>query len=75
MALIAMRSGMVVSCNAYFAQLGAYRVGPEALLETAKLLGVSVATPTNVKTLRKLPFHKLPMGKARWWLAHFRWRG
>ncbi len=50
--VIAMRQGMVVSCNAYFAQLGTYRVGAEALLETANLLGVSVANPSNVKTLR-----------------------
>jgi cell division protein FtsW (lipid II flippase) len=34
--------GIVVSCNAYFAQLGTYDVGPEALGETAKLLGISV---------------------------------
>ncbi len=48
---IAMRAGLVASCNAYFAQLGTYRVGPEALLETANLLGISVASPANAKTL------------------------
>ena len=37
-----MQRGIVVSCNAYFAQLGTYDVGPEALGETAKLLGISV---------------------------------
>jgi cell division protein FtsW (lipid II flippase) len=49
---IAMRAGILVSCNAYFAQLGTYKVGPEALLETANLLGISVANPPNAKTLR-----------------------
>jgi cell division protein FtsW (lipid II flippase) len=48
---IAMRSAVIVSCNAYFAQLGTYKVGPEALLETANLLGISVANPSNAKTL------------------------
>src|ERR1700761_8820214 len=49
---IAMRAAVVVSCNAYFAQLGTYKVGPEALLDTATQLGISVASPSNVKTLR-----------------------
>jgi cell division protein FtsW (lipid II flippase) len=44
--------GIVVSCNAYFAQLGAYAVGPEALLETAKALGISVARPNTPKQLK-----------------------
>jgi cell division protein FtsW (lipid II flippase) len=49
---IAMRAALAVSCNAYFAQLGTYKVGPEALLDTATQLGISVASPSNVKTLR-----------------------
>jgi cell division protein FtsW (lipid II flippase) len=49
---IAMRAAIVVSCNAYFAQLGTYKVGPEALLDTATQLGISIASPSNVKTLR-----------------------
>ena len=49
---IAMRAAIVVSCNAYFAQLGTYKVGPEALLDTATQLGISLANPSNVKTLR-----------------------
>jgi cell division protein FtsW (lipid II flippase) len=49
---IAMRTGLIASCNAYFAQLGTYRVGPDALLETANLLGISVASPANAKTLK-----------------------
>jgi cell division protein FtsI/penicillin-binding protein 2 len=49
---IAMRAAIVVSCNAYFAQLGTDKVGPEVLLDTARQLGISVANPLNVKTLR-----------------------
>ncbi len=49
---ISMRAAIVVSCNAYFAQLGTYKVGPEALLDTATQLGISIANPSNVKTLR-----------------------
>ena len=47
-----MNQAIVVSCNAYFAQLGTYKVGPEQLLATAKLIGVSVANPPTVKNLR-----------------------
>ncbi len=47
-----MNRAIVVSCNAYFAQLGTYKVGPEQLLETAKVIGVSVASPPTVKNLR-----------------------
>lgn len=49
---ISMRTAIAVSCNAYFAQLGTYKVGPEALLDTATRLGISVASPSNVQTLR-----------------------
>jgi cell division protein FtsW (lipid II flippase) len=49
---ISMRAAIVVSCNAYFAQLGTYKVGPEALLDTATQFGISIANPSNVKTLR-----------------------
>jgi cell division protein FtsI/penicillin-binding protein 2 len=38
---VAMRQGVVVSCNAYFAQLGTYRVGASELKETASLFGIS----------------------------------
>jgi cell division protein FtsW (lipid II flippase) len=48
-----MERGIVVSCNAYFAQLGAYDVGAEPLLETAGLLGISMASPATVAQLRK----------------------
>ena len=42
-----MEQGIVVSCNAYFAQLGTYNVGAEALLETANLLGIAAASPNT----------------------------
>ena len=48
-----MERGIVLSCNAYFAQLGAYDVGAEPLLETAGLLGISVAAPATAAQLRK----------------------
>jgi cell division protein FtsW (lipid II flippase) len=48
-----MREGIVVSCNAYFAQLGANAVGAEALFETASKLGISVARPDTPKQLRE----------------------
>jgi penicillin-binding protein A len=47
-----MNRASVVSCNAYFAQLGTYKVGPEQLLDTAKMLGISVANPATVKNLK-----------------------
>jgi cell division protein FtsW (lipid II flippase) len=47
-----MNRALVVSCNAYFAQLGTYKVGPEQLLDTAKAIGVSVANPATVKNLK-----------------------
>jgi peptidoglycan glycosyltransferase len=48
---IDMHDGLVQSCNAYFAQL-AVRVGPQPLLETAHLLGISVARDDSVSRLR-----------------------
>ncbi|MFY9824361.1 MAG: FtsW/RodA/SpoVE family cell cycle protein, partial [Thermoanaerobaculia bacterium] len=48
-----LNKGLVVSCNAFFAQLGTYEVGPEALLETAKKLGISVAKPSTAERLKK----------------------
>lgn len=44
--------GVTVSCNAYFAQLGTYEVGPDALLETAQMLGITVARPNTPETLK-----------------------
>jgi len=48
---IDMHEGLVQSCNAYFAQL-AVRVGPQSILDTANLLGISVARDDSVARLR-----------------------
>ena len=48
---IDMHDGLVHSCNAYFAQL-AVRVGPKPMLDTANLLGISVARDDSVARLR-----------------------
>jgi len=48
-----MERGIIVSCNAYFAQLGTYDVGAGPLLSAAGLLGISVATPATATQLRK----------------------
>jgi len=48
-----MERGIVVSCNAYFAQLGTYDVGAKALLDTANLLGIDVASPNTEAQLKK----------------------
>ena len=48
---ISMRDGIAHSCNAYFAQL-ALRVGPEAILEMAGRLGISVAPANSVQRFR-----------------------
>ncbi|HXJ43371.1 MAG TPA: penicillin-binding transpeptidase domain-containing protein, partial [Bryobacteraceae bacterium] len=47
-----MHRAIVVSCNAYFAQLGALKVGAEALLETSKAIGIAVANPATVANLK-----------------------
>jgi peptidoglycan glycosyltransferase len=47
-----MHRAIAVSCNAYFAQLGTYKVGPENLLDTAARLGISVADPPTVANLK-----------------------
>jgi len=50
---IDMERGLIVSCNAYFAQLGTYDVGAQALFDTANLLGIAVAAPNTPDELRK----------------------
>jgi cell division protein FtsI/penicillin-binding protein 2 len=45
--------GIVVSCNAFFAQLGVYAVGPESLMQTASLFGISAAKPNTAEQLAK----------------------
>jgi cell division protein FtsW (lipid II flippase) len=44
---------VIVSCNAYFAQLGTYDVGAQDLWQTAKSLGVLAATPNTAAQLKK----------------------
>ncbi len=48
-----MEHGIIVSCNAYFAQLGTYDVGAEPLLDTANLLGIAAASPNTAAQLKK----------------------
>jgi cell division protein FtsW (lipid II flippase) len=48
-----MERGIVVSCNAYFAQLGTYDVGAAALFDTATLLGIATASPNTAEQLKK----------------------
>jgi cell division protein FtsW (lipid II flippase) len=48
-----MERATVVSCNAYFAQLGTYDVGSKPLFETANLLGIAVGAPNTPEQLRK----------------------
>jgi cell division protein FtsW (lipid II flippase) len=45
--------GLVVSCNAYFAQLGSYDIGADALHDTANLLGIATASPDSAAELKK----------------------
>lgn len=47
-----MHRAIVVSCNAYFAQLGTLKVGADALLDTAKVMGLAVANPMTVANLK-----------------------
>lgn len=47
-----LEKGLVVSCNAYFAQLGTYEVGPDELLQTAQLLGITTARPNTAEQLK-----------------------
>jgi cell division protein FtsI/penicillin-binding protein 2 len=50
---IDMERAIVVSCNAYFAQLGTYNVGAQQLFDTGSLLGISMASPASAQQLRK----------------------
>ena len=50
---IDMERAVIVSCNAYFAQLGAYNVGAQHLFDTGSLLGISMASPNTAQQLRK----------------------
>jgi cell division protein FtsI/penicillin-binding protein 2 len=48
-----MAKGIAVSCNAYFAQLGAYKVGAKTLFDTAGMFGISTASPNTWEKLRE----------------------
>ena len=51
---LSMERAIAVSCNAYFAQLGVYRVGAENLSETAKLLDIPAGKIEDLRAM--LPF-------------------
>jgi peptidoglycan glycosyltransferase len=53
---LTMRDAIVQSCNAYFAQL-AVRIGSRPLLDTAALVGVSVARDNSASRLRATLAH------------------
>jgi cell division protein FtsI/penicillin-binding protein 2 len=54
---------LVVSCNAYFAQLG-LRLGPQALQETAGLFEISLGQPETTRQVRDtLPFAAYGQGQ------------
>jgi cell division protein FtsW (lipid II flippase)/cell division protein FtsI/penicillin-binding protein 2 len=62
---VALTRGLVVSCNAYFAQLG-LQLGPQALLDAASLFQIAPATPATPAELRKaLPFAAYGQGEVR----------
>jgi cell division protein FtsW (lipid II flippase) len=48
-----MERAVVVSCNAYFAQLGTNDVGAAALFDTSALLGIAAASPNTAAQLGK----------------------
>jgi cell division protein FtsW (lipid II flippase)/cell division protein FtsI/penicillin-binding protein 2 len=51
---LSMERAIVVSCNAYFAQLGVFSVGPKALSETANLLEIPAGSIADLKAA--MPF-------------------
>jgi cell division protein FtsI/penicillin-binding protein 2 len=51
--LVDLHRGLVVSCNAYFAQL-ALRIGPQALVDAASTCDIEVAQPPTVAALRPM---------------------
>ncbi len=51
---LAMERAIIVSCNAYFAQLGVFSVGPKALSETAALLEIPAGSIADLQA--SMPF-------------------
>src|SRR5258706_7958087 len=45
--------GTKISCNAYFAQLGFYKVGAQPLLDTARQFGIFMARPNTPDKLKE----------------------
>lgn len=50
--IVNLAKGLIVSCNAFFAQLGTYDVGAERLLRTADQFGIKVASPNTPAQLK-----------------------
>ncbi len=63
---VALTRGLVVSCNAYFAQLGV-QLGPQVLLNTAALFQIAPATPATASEVAEgaLPFASYGQGEVR----------
>ncbi len=58
-----LQQGVIVACNAYFAQLG-LRLGAPALEETAALFEISLSQPESDETIRAvLPFEACGQGQ------------
>jgi cell division protein FtsI/penicillin-binding protein 2/cell division protein FtsW (lipid II flippase) len=57
---LAMQRAIEVSCNGYFAQLGTYRIGWQALRETADLLDISSGDAADLKAA--MPFASYGQG-------------
>jgi cell division protein FtsW (lipid II flippase)/cell division protein FtsI/penicillin-binding protein 2 len=57
---LTMERAITVSCNAYFAQLGVYSVGAQALSETAQLLDIPAGSVPDIQAA--LPFASYGQG-------------
>ena len=51
--VVDMAKGITISCNAYFAQLGFYKVGAQPLLDTARQFGIFMARPNTPDKLKE----------------------
>ena len=61
--VLGLERALVVSCNAYFAQLG-LRLGPQALQETAGLFEISLGQPETTREVRDtLPYAAYGQGQ------------
>ena len=57
---LSMERAIIVSCNAYFAQLGVFAVGPKALSETAKALDIPAGSVSEIAAA--MPFASYGQG-------------